>query len=83
MLSCKQASFLITQSLMRKLTFTERMSLRVHTLICKLCSRFQQQMIHLHATFKQIRQQYEQDASIHLPDEARSRIQQSLFKSTD
>ena len=83
MLSCKQASFLITQSLMRKLTFTERISLRVHTLICKICSRFQQQMIDLHASLKHIRQQFEKDTSIQLSDEARSRIQQSLLKSTD
>lgn len=83
MLSCQKASFLITQSLMRKLTFAERLSLKLHTMICRICSRFRQQMIDLQASLKHIRQQQEQDTSIQLSDEARSRIQQSLLKSTD
>jgi hypothetical protein len=43
-LSCREASRLISESLDRKLTRRERWSLRIHTLLCRICRRFARQM---------------------------------------
>ena len=42
-LSCREASRLISESLDRELTLRERWSLRIHTFLCTLCRRFEQQ----------------------------------------
>ncbi len=45
MLSCKQASQLISQSLDRRLSGRERWSLRFHLIICYMCTRFSKQLM--------------------------------------
>jgi hypothetical protein len=49
MLSCKEASLLMSQGLDRRLSRWERVSLRLHLVICKGCRRFDGQMIFLRA----------------------------------
>ncbi len=44
MLSCKKASFLISESLDRRLNAYERVSLRFHLVICGICRKFQRSM---------------------------------------
>lgn len=44
MMSCKQATELMSQEQDRRLTFPERLSLRLHVLICAACSNYRQQM---------------------------------------
>ena len=43
MLSCKEASRLVSQGLDRKLGFGERVMLRVHLTICDGCTNFKDQ----------------------------------------
>lgn len=43
MLSCKQATRLMSQSQERPLGFGERFNLRLHTMICTGCRRTEQQ----------------------------------------
>jgi len=47
MLSCKEASRLVSQGLDRKLGFGERVALRVHLAICDGCTNFKDQVAFL------------------------------------
>jgi hypothetical protein len=42
-LSCREASRLISQGMERRLSFGERISLRLHMGICDACTRFSRQ----------------------------------------
>jgi len=44
MLTCKEVSMLVSQSLDRRLNLLEWAGLRVHLLLCDGCRRFRQQM---------------------------------------
>jgi hypothetical protein len=44
MKTCKETSLLVTQSLDRKLTWTERLGMRIHLAVCNNCARFTKQM---------------------------------------
>lgn len=44
MMDCHDATFLMSQSRDRKLTFSERMKLRLHIGICPGCARFERQL---------------------------------------
>lgn len=44
MLNCHDATFLLSQGRDRKLTFSERMRLRLHVGMCSGCSNFQRQL---------------------------------------
>lgn len=44
LLSCKQATRLLSESLDRPLGLTERLELRLHLKICTGCRRYQQQL---------------------------------------
>lgn len=45
MLSCRQATRLISQSLDEPLPFRQRVGLKFHLLMCRFCSRYQRQMV--------------------------------------
>lgn len=47
MLSCKEATHLLSQSQDRKLTLAERMQLEIHLAMCKGCTNFKEQMAFL------------------------------------
>ncbi|MBI5898589.1 MAG: zf-HC2 domain-containing protein [Rhodocyclales bacterium] len=47
MLSCKQATELMSQEQDRRLGLTERIGLRLHVLICDACSNYRRQMAFL------------------------------------
>lgn len=44
MKNCKETSILVTQSLDRRLTWTERFGMRIHLAVCDNCTRFAKQM---------------------------------------
>ena len=44
MLSCKQATRLVSEGLDRELPFLQRMSLRFHVVMCRGCSRYKRQI---------------------------------------
>lgn len=44
MKNCKETSTLVTQSLDRGLSWTERLGMRVHLAVCDNCTRFAKQM---------------------------------------
>ena len=67
MLSCKQASQLISASLDRPLTLSERIVLRLHLIICKYCKRFSQQLQTMRVAMTTLAQSIENDNSIEMP----------------
>ena len=44
MLSCKEATRLLTEKLDRPLSFSERLALGVHLAMCRGCTHFERQM---------------------------------------
>jgi len=52
MLSCKEATHLISQSQDRKLTLAERMQLEIHLAMCRGCTYFKDQMAFLRTACK-------------------------------
>ncbi len=78
MLNCKKASQLISQSLNKSLSWNERLSLKLHLLICKNCDQIRQQFQTLHVAIKRIGKNIEDDETIILPAESRKRIEQSI-----
>lgn len=78
MLTCKQASQLISQSLDHPLSWSERMQLKLHLFICGACNRFNQQLHLLRAALQRIRNQIENDSTIQLPLDAKARIEREI-----
>jgi len=74
MLTCKQASQLISQSLDRPLSWTDRIKLRFHLFICDACTRFNQQLKQLRIAVQTLKRYIENDSAIQLPIEAKARI---------
>lgn len=54
MLTCKEASRLVSQGLDRKLGFGQRVALRVHLAICGGCTNFRNQLAFLRRAVKQL-----------------------------
>ncbi len=78
MLTCKQASQLISQSLDQPLSFPQRLQLKMHLFLCGACSRFKQQLQQLRTALQQLRNQIENDSTIQLTPEAKDRIKREI-----
>ena len=74
MLSCKQASQLISQSLDRPLTMRERVALKLHLFVCKYCKRFSQQVQTLRVAIKIMVSSIESNNNIEMSSAAKKRI---------
>ena len=80
MLSCKDASQIISQSLDRKLTLRERFQLQIHLVLCKFCKRFSQQLEIMCVNVRAVVNSVESDNTIKMPSSAKERIADA-FKS--
>lgn len=78
MLNCYEASQLISQSLDRPLSFSERLQLKVHLLMCDACRRFKQQLNQLKQHLKALMQKVETDESLQLSQAVKSAILQKI-----
>ncbi len=81
MLTCKEVAQLLSDSLDRKLPLSQRVSLRIHLLMCKLCPRFREHILFLKKTLHQLPLEAEGEhlfTSESLSAEARGRIQRAL-----
>jgi hypothetical protein len=54
MLTCKEASRLVSEGLDRRLGFFERVGLRLHLAICDGCTNFQRQMAFLRRAVREL-----------------------------
>ena len=81
MLSCKEVSHLVSESLDRKLSLWQRIQVRLHLLMCRFCSRFRKQSLFLRDAARHYLsavEEAETGPSTALSPEARDRIKQSL-----
>lgn len=73
MLTCKEASALVSNSFDRSLTWRERWALRLHLLLCEACARFKRQAEFLRATAR-----HGAGSLLGLSPAARARIERAL-----
>lgn len=73
MMSCKQASALMSQSLDRRLSWRERLRLRLHLFACEACRRVKAQLQFLHTALRR-----PNGLSMGLSPAARERIRRLL-----
>ncbi len=83
MLTCKDASQLISQRLERPLGFREWLGLRLHLLICLYCRRFERQVALMHQALRELGRRIEAGEpgiaeDVELSPEARERIRKAL-----
>ena len=80
--SCRDMSRLVSESMERKLSFRQRVGVRIHLLMCSLCSRFRRQLLFLREIAQQLDDQTdrhdEPHDALHLSPEARLRIKKAL-----
>jgi len=77
MLNCKDVTHLVSQSLDRRLSWRERLGVRLHLMICEACARFARQMQFLRAAARRMARQNEPETET-LSDQARERIGRAL-----
>ena len=80
-LSCKDVCFVVSESLDRKLSLRERLSVKIHLLMCKACQRMAQQMELLRAASRRYGSIEESDSRSEqetLSKEASARILERL-----
>jgi predicted anti-sigma-YlaC factor YlaD len=81
MFTCKEAARLVSESLDREPLFHQRLSLRLHLLMCSLCRRFRRQMLFLREAARSFAEAGERDElpeHVRLSPPGRARIQRAL-----
>jgi hypothetical protein len=78
MLTCKEASRLVSESLDRRLGLAERIGLRVHLIICEACARFAAQARFLRRASRVSAGDEPPATGVKLPVPARERITRVL-----
>ncbi len=79
MLTCKDASHLISERQERPLGFRERWGLRMHLWICANCRRFERQLALMRKALSELGRRAEAEAQgADLTPEARERIRKAL-----
>ncbi len=81
MASCKETTELVSRSMDERLSFGDRMAMRMHLLICKNCMRFTQQLQDMRRLFR-LETRANGDAP-GLTPEARQRIASELQNKLD
>jgi hypothetical protein len=80
--TCEEVLPVLSQSLERKLTLRERVTLRLHFLICVYCIRYLKQLRLMRASIRARSEQIETgDSAPALPEEARERLKRALERS--
>ena len=81
MFNCKDVTRMVSDSMDRNLPFFQRMGIRIHLMMCKLCSRYRRQLYLIRKTVQLYTLHGEdRDLSITLPPAAKGRIKEVLNK---
>ena len=82
MMSCDEASFLISYKQENKLSYKQRMQLGFHIFSCHLCRKYDKQISQLNKLVERYRQRSEDPACMHhLCQEDHQRIEKALEES--
>ncbi|MBE0604998.1 MAG: zf-HC2 domain-containing protein [Deltaproteobacteria bacterium] len=77
MLSCKDVTRLLSESMDRSLPLGKRVGVRFHLLICRFCARYERQLLLIRETVRRLAAAEEIPGET-LSAEARERIRKSL-----
>ena len=82
MLTCKQASFLASKKLDKKLTIRERFNFSLHTAMCGLCRHYAKEIEVLHKLMQKVGKTEDTLLSKNeqLSEQSRERIKQEIAK---
>jgi hypothetical protein len=86
MLTCKDASHLLSERQERPLGLRERWGLRLHLWMCVSCRRFERQIDLMRRAMRMLRRRAEADAAAggaKLPSDVRERIRRALTSGPD
>ena len=86
MLSCKEVTRLISESMDCQLPFGQRIAVRMHLFMCKFCSRYRRHMVLIRDAMRQYLEEIEPLEpllSISLSPEAREKIKRALAAISD
>jgi len=81
MLSCKDVTQLLSESMDRSLPLGKRIGVRLHLLICKFCARYERQLLQIRETVRRLVGTGETAGGTlwdPLSEEAKARIRKSL-----
>ncbi len=78
MLSCKETSSLVSQSFDRRLSWRERVALRMHLVVCDACRTFANQMAFLRTAARRFGRGTNATEPLRLSPDARERIARKL-----
>jgi hypothetical protein len=81
MLSCKDVTKLVSESMDRSLPLGKRVGVRLHLLICRFCERYRRQLLRLREASRQLALAGEMPGKLFpgtLSPEARDRIRRAL-----
>ena len=81
LVSCRDTVRLMSESLDRGLALGQRLAVRLHLLLCPMCSRFRRQLLFLHRAAGKFEEKGAEDATAGSPvlsPEARTRIQRAM-----
>ncbi|MBI3897749.1 MAG: zf-HC2 domain-containing protein [Gammaproteobacteria bacterium] len=82
MLSCKEASRLVSLSIDQRLSWRQRGALRLHLFLCAACTRFKQQAKFLHKAAEEFgRRSVQLGQHLRLTPNARERIKEALARA--
>ncbi len=83
MLTCKQASELISQGLDRELQWSERVGLRLHLMMCRPCSRYARQLNFIQSALRQHPERLDEAEALlspPIPKERQKRLETRISK---
>jgi len=81
MLSCNEATLLITRSEFEKLCNIKRLKLRMHLMSCKLCRNFQKQSSFITAQLEGMKKEFDAGSlKLALDDQKKSRLEELIRK---
>jgi len=83
MYSCKQASELTCKAQDQSLSLREKLSLRMHLIMCTMCRRYAKQISFIRRATQRLSEDAEGDKNIHLSEEGRERITNKIKQSRD
>ncbi len=80
MLSCKETTELLSRAQDERLSFTERMGVRIHLWMCHLCRGYEKQLRFIRKATERLAQgsAHDDEAATSLPPEARERVKEAL-----
>jgi hypothetical protein len=79
MYTCKEVTQLVLEKHERRLSWRERLGIRIHYLICNACRRFGQQMEFLRRATRRYAEQHEtEEQDVVLTPSAKKRIRDKL-----